>query len=58
MKVYLMMNDEDLTHNNMVLVGKEKDAEQLIKRGFFTYYEPIEVLDLASVENMNFNGVG
>lgn len=58
MKVYLMMNDEVLTHNYMVLVGKEKDAEQLIKRGFFTYYEPIEVLDLASVENMNFNGVG
>lgn len=52
------MNDEALSQNNIVLVGREKDAEQLIKRGFFLYYEPIEILDVSSIENMNFNGVG
>lgn len=45
MKVYLILkNNEPIRPESMLLVGRKSDAEKLVKDGFGSYYEVIEVL--------------
>lgn len=51
MKVYLLLQDnEPFYPENLLLVGRKSDAEKLIKDGFATYYEIIDVLSGADVD--------
>lgn len=51
MKVFLVLHNGEIIHpNNMLLVGRQSDAEKLVKDGFGSYYETVEVLSGADVE--------
>lgn len=62
MKVYLLLknSDEEINLDNIILLSRKQDAEQLIKRGIGNYYETIEVFSSYDVDNIEkiLNGVG
>lgn len=57
MRVFLLMRDNDVRPEDFLLIGRQEDAERLVKDGYGLYYEPIEVLSGSDVENFYKNGL-
>ena len=51
------MRDNDVRPEDFLLIGRQEDAERLVKDGYGLYYEPIEVLSGSDVENFYKNGL-
>ena len=60
MKVFLMLDDEPLDRRNLLIVGREKDAERLVECGHSYTYEEVNVANSQEVEEiyLDYMGIG
>lgn len=62
MKVYVMVTDDvldfDKIQDELMIVGKQSDAERLVECGYAAFYEKIDVADSKDVDEIYLKFLG
>ena len=62
MKIYVMVTDDvlkfDRIQNELLIVGRQSDAERLVECGAAAFYEKIDVLDSKDVDDIYLKFLG